>query len=56
MSQTNGSEQLVKTKTLNWKELVLKAWGKEWTKPEPSYEFSNGRKFDAPKNGGPYER
>jgi hypothetical protein len=23
-----------------------KAWGPEWNKPEPSYEFSSGRKFE----------
>lgn len=56
MSQTNGSEALVKTKTLNWRELVQKAWGKEANKPDPGYEFSNGRKFDTPKTGGPYTR
>lgn len=22
-----------------------KAWGPDWSKPETSYEFSNGRKF-----------
>jgi len=54
MSQTNGTENQVKTRTLNWKELVLKKWGKEYQKPDPGYEFSNGRKFETPKRGGPY--
>jgi hypothetical protein len=53
-NETNGSEHLVKTRTLNWKELVLKKWGKDWAKPDPGYEFSNGRKFETPKTGGPY--
>lgn len=25
---------------------VRKIWGTEWNKPEVSYEFSNGRKFE----------
>jgi hypothetical protein len=33
-SETNGAEALVKTRALNWKELVMKQWGKEWAKPE----------------------
>lgn len=54
MSDTNGSEQLVRTRTLSWKELVLKRLGKDANKPDPGYEFSGGRKFDTPKSGGPY--
>lgn len=53
MSQSNDNEQLVRVRTLNWKELVLKRWGKDYAKPEPGYEFT-GRKFDTPTNGGPY--
>jgi hypothetical protein len=53
VSQTNGTEALVKTKTINWKELVLKKWGKDWAKPDPAYEFT-GKTFEAPKQGGPY--
>lgn len=53
MSQTNDNEQRVRTRTLNWKELVLKRWGKDWAKPEPGYEFT-GRKFETPTNGGPH--
>jgi hypothetical protein len=56
VSQPNQNEQLVKTRTLNWKELVLKRWGKDWAKPDPGYEFPNGRKFETPQNGGPYQR
>lgn len=25
---------------------IRKIWGPEWNKPETSYEFSNGRKFE----------
>lgn len=55
MSQTNDNEQRVRTRTLNWKELVLKRWGKDYNKPDPGYEFTD-RKFDTPTNGGPYQR
>lgn len=51
---TQNNAQLVKTRTLSWKELVLKRLGKDATKPEPGYQFSNGRAFDTPKQGGPY--
>jgi hypothetical protein len=35
-------------------ELARKAWGKDWTKPDPAYEFSNGRNFEQPAD--PYRR
>jgi hypothetical protein len=54
MSETNGNENRVHTKNLNWRELVQKQWGKDYAKPDPGYEFSNGRKFETPKTGGPY--
>lgn len=41
------------TRVLDWAAIVRKAEGKEWNKPEPGYEFTN-RKFDTPKEGGPY--
>ena len=44
----------VRTRDLSWLELVQKSAGKEWTKPVTVYEWSNGRKFDEPVNGGPY--
>ena len=25
---------------------IRKIWGPDWNKPEPSYEFSSGRKFE----------
>lgn len=49
----NDNEQLTRYRNLSWREIVQKAWGKEWTKPEPAYEFTN-RTFEEPKEGGPY--
>ena len=40
------------TREIDWAAEVRKAWGKEWTKPEPAYEWSNGRKFEVPADGG----
>lgn len=51
-----SNEQRVRTRTLSWREIAQKAWGKEWNKPEPAYQFSGGRTFDDPKNGGPYRQ
>jgi hypothetical protein len=53
MSETKGTEALVKTRTLSWKEIVQRRLGTDQSKPEPGYEFT-GRKFDTPKTGGPY--
>ena len=40
----------------DFKSIVRKLWGKDWTKAETAYSFTGGRKFnntdDAP--GGPY--
>lgn len=44
----------VRTRTLSWEEMCRRVWGDEWTKADPGYEFSNGRKFDDRANGGPY--
>lgn len=45
------------TKTINWKTLVQKYWGKKWGEKEVVYQFSNGRKFvDTGTNGGPYRQ
>ena len=47
----------VRTKPLDYAALVKRAEGKDWGKPEPAYEWSNGRKFDdTGSNGGPYRR
>ncbi len=52
------SAPLVTTRTITLRELVQKAWGKEWTKPETVYQFSNGRKFESTDDtdSGIYER
>lgn len=47
------TEQLVKTRTLSWRELAMKAWGKDWNTSEVAYEFTN-RKFNDNPQGGPY--
>lgn len=45
----------VRIKPLDYAALVKRAAGEEYTKPEPAYEFSSGRKFnDTGSNGGPY--
>lgn len=54
MTTPNQNDQRVTTKVISWKELVMKRWGKDYNKPDPGYEFSNGRKMETPKNGGPY--
>ena len=33
-------------KEINLSAEIRKIWGPEWGKPEISYEFSNGRKFE----------
>lgn len=38
-------------RTFTMLEWARRAWGKEWTKPDPGYEFT-GRKFDTPSDGG----
>lgn len=43
----NDNEQQVRFRDLSWKELVQKAWGKDWNKPEKAYEFSGGREFES---------
>jgi hypothetical protein len=40
-----NNESDAKFTVLDWNAEVKKAWGPEWNKPEPAYEFSNGRKF-----------
>ena len=34
-------------RVIDWKSLVVKAWGDKWLKPETAYEWSNGRKFES---------
>lgn len=45
----------VRTRDIDWKQMVLQRWGKDWAKPDPAYEFT-GKTFEEPKNGGPYQR
>jgi hypothetical protein len=52
---TTDNQQLVHTRTLDWREMVQRSWGKDWTKPEPAYEFGS-RTLDDPKDGGPYDQ
>jgi hypothetical protein len=33
--------------TKSWEQMVIRAWGSEYRKPDVAYEFSNGRKFDS---------
>jgi len=47
------TDNRVQVRTLDWKEMVQKSWGKDWAKPEIAYEFG-GRKFEDNPNGGPY--
>lgn len=35
------------TSQLDWRSLCQRAEGKDWTKPDVAYEFSNGRTFDS---------
>lgn len=51
---STDNEQRVRVRTLSWAEVVRKAWGKDWLKPETAYEFPN-RKFEDAKVGGPYD-
>jgi hypothetical protein len=53
----------VTTSIINWRDLVLKAWGPDYDVPETAYRFSNsklstGREFKSTDNSnhGVYER
>jgi hypothetical protein len=40
---------------LDYTALVQRSWGKQWSKPDTAYEFSNGRKFeDTTHQGGAF--
>jgi hypothetical protein len=43
----DNNEQLARFRDLKWDELVRKAWGKDWNKPDVAYEFSGGRTFES---------
>lgn len=36
----------VSMRTINYRALVIDAWGADWSKPDTAYEMSNGRRFD----------
>lgn len=41
-------------RTLDWGALVRQAWGDEWMKKDPAYEFT-GKTYESPgASGGPY--
>ena len=50
---TQEREAVVRVRELDWAEMVRRAWGKDYLKPEVAYEFT-GRKFNEPVQGGPY--
>lgn len=41
-----NNETPPKFRTIDMNAEVRKIWGPEWNKPEITYEFSNGRKFE----------
>ena len=42
----------VSTRQFSWKEMVIRAWGSEYSAPDHRvYEFSNGRGFDSTDRG-----
>jgi hypothetical protein len=41
-----NNESDAKFSVLDWNALVRDQWGPEYNKPETSYVFSNGRKFE----------
>ena len=45
----------VSSRQIDYRGLVIRDWGVEWSKREIVYEFSNNRKFqDSFTQGGPY--
>lgn len=49
-----GIQNNTASRTLDWGAIVRQSWGKEWTKRDTAYEFSNGRKMEDSLRG-PYE-
>lgn len=41
-----NNESEVVFKEVNLSAEIKRLWGPKWNAPEPSYEFSNGRKFE----------
>lgn len=52
------NEQQVRTVTRSWREICMRAHGKDWAKPETAYLFGNGRAFESTdsRGGGVYEK
>ncbi len=46
MAQNGAVESDVVFRTIDLSAEIKKIWGPEWNKPETSYVFSNGRKFE----------
>jgi hypothetical protein len=44
-----ADEQTVEITTRSWLEIVEAADPKFWTRRDPAYELSNGRKFEDPR-------
>lgn len=53
---TNGKQ--VTSRDISWKDLVVRQWGAEWSKPDKVYRFSNGVEKDSTDmtNNGYYTR
>lgn len=52
----NNNETPVVFRTIDLSAEIKKIWGPEWSKPETSYEFSSGRKFELrTEDFGPYK-
>lgn len=38
----------VVSRTINWMDLVIRAWGSEWAAPDHGvYQFNSGRRYDS---------
>lgn len=47
-NRLNNLGNPVSTRTINWKDLVTRAWGSEYQAPDHNiYQMSNGRGFDS---------
>ncbi len=52
MAIPKKSGQPVTTRTTNWRDLAVRAWGDEWAAPDHNtYQFSNNRGFDSTDQG-----
>ena len=47
LNQSNLGARVV-TRTINWQDLVMRAWGSEYQAPDRRiYQFSGGRNYDS---------